>query len=202
MNIADVDTPLTLADGTQIDPVSGKVVRGSEPKFVEVPTTTKIKEEYAVIRRRLDDLPLPVNKMNGVSIILVYKLIGLSDHDIAVATGVPTQQLSNIMMSDAFSELQSMVIENLYAADKEEIRSAMKVNASLGVQRMTQLINSDDEGIALAASKDALDRDGHRPTDVVEHRHKLEGGLTIEVIKRDRTTDIPDIDAQFVSVDD
>jgi hypothetical protein len=37
----------------------------------------------------------------------------------------------------------------------------------------------------MAAAKDVLDRSGHRPSDVVEHRHRMDGGLVIEIVKRD-----------------
>ena len=47
-------------------------------------------------------------------------------------------------------------------------------------------------GTRMAAAKDVLDRAGHRPADVIEHKHSLEGGLTIEYI--DHKDEIPTID--------
>lgn len=198
MSLPEPGTPLKLADGTEIDPATGKVV-GAEP-YVKVPSTRELRENYALIQRRLIDLPLPPQKMNGVSIILTYKMIGLSDSEIALATGIKEEQVGQIVISDAFAELRQMVVENIHASDADTIRMSMKDNALMGVQRLGQLINSDDEAIALSASKDALDRDGYRPADVVEHRHKMEGGLTIEVIRRDHSKETPIIDADFTSV--
>lgn len=198
MNLPEPGTPLKLADGTEIDPATGKVV-GAEP-FVKVPSTRELRENYAIIQRRLIDLPLPPQKMNGISIILTYKMIGLSDNEIALATGIKEEQVGQIVISDAFAELRQMVLENISAMDADTIRTSMKDNALMGVQRLGQLINSEDETIALSASKDALDRDGYRPADVVEHRHKMEGGLTIEVIRRDHSKEAPVIDADFTTV--
>lgn len=198
MNLPEPGTPLKLADGTEIDPATGKVV-GAEP-YVKVPSTRELRENYAIIQRRLIDLPLPPQKMNGISIILTYKMIGLSDAEIATATGIKEEQVGQIVISDAFAELRQMVLENISAMDADTIRTSMKDNALMGVQRLGQLINSDDETIALSASKDALDRDGYRPADVVEHRHKMEGGLTIEVIRRDHSKEAPIIDADFTTV--
>lgn len=198
MNLPEPGTPLKLADGTEIDPATGKVV-GAEP-YVKVPSTRELRENYAIIQRRLIDLPLPPQKMNGISIILTYKMIGLSDSEIATATGIKEEQVGQIVISDAFAELRQMVLENISAMDADTIRTSMKDNALMGVQRLGQLINSDDETIALSASKDALDRDGYRPADVVEHRHKMEGGLTIEVIRRDHSKEAPVIDADFTTV--
>ena len=198
MSLPEPGTPLKLADGTEIDPATGKVV-GAEP-YVKVPSTRELRENYALIQRRLIDLPLPPQKMNGISIILTYKMIGLSDNEIALATGIKEDQVGQIVISDAFAELRQMVVENIHASDADTIRTSMKDNAVMGVQRLGQLINSDDETIALSASKDALDRDGYRPADVVEHRHKMEGGLTIEVIRRDHSKEAPIIDADFTTV--
>ena len=153
-----------------------------------------------MVQRRLIDLPLPPQKMNGISIILTYKMIGLTDNEIATATGLTMDQVGQIIVSDAFGELRQMVLENIHAMDADTIRTAMKENATMGVQRIGQLINSEDEAIALSASKDALDRDGYRPADVVEHRHKMEGGLVIEVIRRDHSQTAPVIDADFTNV--
>lgn len=197
MELADPGQPLVLADGTKIDPRTGN--RMDVPKFVEVPNNREMREQHAIIQRRLIDLPLPPDKLNGLSVILMYQMIGLPNYEIAVATGLTEEQVGHLMISDAYADLRQMVVENIHAADNNDIRVAMKTNAVLGVQRMTQLINSEDEKIALFAAKDSLDRDGHRPADVVEHRHKLEGGLTIEVIKRDHSLQMPVIDVEFNS---
>jgi hypothetical protein len=47
-------------------------------------------------------------------------------------------------------------------------------------------------GTRLGVAKDVLDRAGHRPADIIEHRHKMEGGLTIEYVEK--KDDIPTID--------
>ena len=200
MNLPEPGTPLTLADGTQIDPTTGKVIGATEDVFVKVPSSRELREDYALIQRRLIDLPLPPQKMNGISIVLTYKMIGMRNEEIAIATGISEDQIGQIIVSDAFNVLQQMVLENINAMDADIIRATMRDNALMGVQRMRQLINSGDENIALSASKDALDRDGYRPADVVEHRHKMEGGLTIEVIRRDHSKELPVIDADFTAI--
>jgi hypothetical protein len=45
----------------------------------------------------------------------------------------------------------------------------------------------------MSAARDILDRSGHRPADVVEHRHRMDGGLVIEVVRRDAVS-VPTID--------
>ena len=60
---------------------------------------------------------------------------------------------------------------------------------------MFDLLDSDSESTRGVAAKDVLDRAGQRPVDVVEHRHKMEGGLTIEYVEK--KDDIPTIDVDF-----
>jgi hypothetical protein len=191
-------TPIVLANGMEIDPLSGNVI--NEEPFVKVLNTREQREVYAITQKKLTDLPLPTDKLNGISIILVYKMIGISDKDISTVTGLTEEQIGRITLSDAFSELRQMVVENIHANDSDTIRSFMKENAILGVQRVGQLINSPDEAVALSAAKDALDREGYRPVDVVEHRHKMEGGLVIEVIKRDHSEKLPIIETNFTDI--
>jgi hypothetical protein len=47
------------------------------------------------------------------------------------------------------------------------------------------------------AAKDFLDRAGHRPADIVEHRHRMDGGLTIEIIRKDKDDVAPMIDMEI-----
>jgi hypothetical protein len=48
----------------------------------------------------------------------------------------------------------------------------------------------------MAAARDILDRSGHRPSDVVEHRHRMDGGLVIEIVRRDAVLPIIDMDKE------
>ena len=62
-------------------------------------------------------------------------------------------------------------------------------------QTMFNLLDSENEATRGSAAKDVLDRAGQRPVDVVEHRHKMEGGLTIEYVEKKK--DIPTIEVDF-----
>ena len=56
-------------------------------------------------------------------------------------------------------------------------------------------MNNPEIGIntRMSAANNVLDRAGHRPVDVVEHRHRVEGGLKIEYVKKE-DQNIPTID--------
>lgn len=197
MNLPEPGAPLILADGTQIDPSTGKAVRSN---VMEVPNNKELREHYVAVQRRLVDLPLPPSKMNAISILVMYKLIGLSNDEIGVATGLEENKVSQLLMSDAFMDMQKMVIDSIHEADASDIRAMMKKNALNGVRKMGELVMSDDEFVALAASKDSLDREGYRPVDVVEHRHKLDGGLKIEIVQRNHSNTDDAIPVDFKDV--
>ena len=63
----------------------------------------------------------------------------------------------------------------------------------LAATRMVDGLNSTNEATRLSAARDILDRGGHRPADIIEHRHKVEGGLRIEYVTKD-DNEIPTID--------
>lgn len=193
-DLVEPNTPLVLADGTVIDPVTGSIVR-NKPKDVEIPNNRQAVKEITAVRRRLEELPAPPKELHGISIVLSYTLLGVSDTDIAYATGLTIEQVANIKMSSVFNELSHEIVETIMKQDAEDIRRVFRQNATIAAKNMSEFLEDEDPNMRFAASRDALDRDGHRPADVVEHRHKFEDDLRIVHVKRDTT--IPLIDDVF-----
>lgn len=184
--------PLVLQDGTQIDPIDGTIVPDSP--VVEVPNTEDIQREIVATRRRMSDLPCAPERMNVISVVLAYSLFGISEEDLAVHLGVPIEQIRALKMSDAYAEIQTSLIEQIIKSDENDVRGLFVQESRSAAKKVFTLINSEDDGTALSASKDVLDRAGQRPVDVVEHRHRVEGGLTIRYLKREEEVPItPDL---------
>ena len=196
-DLAEINEPLRLADGRIVDPATGKVSRIET--LQPVPRNSDLKMRHDAIQRRLSDLPLPVERMHGISIILCYKMFGLSEEDIAAATGLGVDQVTAIMMSDAFTKLQSTVVENIKDQDSDDIRVAIHANARKAVAVAAELLQDGSEGAQVAVLKDMLDRDGYRPADVVEHKHKMEGGLRVEIVRKQENVEAA-IDVDFTSI--
>lgn len=193
--LADPTDPFVLPDGTKIDPMTGKVIKEQhEAKYIEVPAHSEAVNIVTNTRRRLADLPDVPAKMNGVSAIVAYKLFGLADNEIAIATSLTVDQIKNIVASDAYANMYKAVVASVAAAEADEVRDLFMKQSQRAANKLTELVESDSEKVALAAAAQILDRAGHRPADVVEHRHKMEGGLTIEIVKKDLTTEHPVID--------
>ena len=184
--------PLVLADGTKINPMDGGLV--SDEVFVKVPNTQELKREIVASRMRVSDLPVPPKQMNTLSVILSYSLQGINDFDIANIISVDIDKLHTIKKSDPYKELQSTIIKNITESDLSDVRGMFVQKSRNAAQVMFDVIDDADIGVGtkMAAAKDILDRAGQRPVDVVEHRHKMEGGLVIEYVEK--KDDLPTID--------
>ena len=184
--------PLVLADGTKIDPIDGAIVK--DKIFVEVPNTEDLRREITASRIRLSDLPVPPKQMNTLSVILSYSLQGISDYEIASVLLIEEDKLAVIKKSDVYKDLQATIVKSITESDLSDVRSLFVQKSRSAAQVMFDVVDDPDMGTAykMAASKDILDRAGQRPVDVVEHRHKMEGGLTIEYVEK--KDDLPTID--------
>ena len=182
--------PLILADGTKINPIDGTI--HVDDSLVEVPNTAQIKREIVASRKRISDLPVPPSQMNTISVILSYTLFGISDDDISTILTIPLEQVEYIKSLDAYSELQTQFIKNIVESDLSDVRGLFVQKSRRAADKMFDLMESENEATRMVASKDVLDRSGQRPIDVVEHRHRMEGGLTIEYVEK--KDDIPTID--------
>lgn len=190
------DAPtMTMADGTVINMLTGRPVRRSQA--IEIPTHSDAVREVTRVRKRVHELPEPPERMNAVALVALYYLYGLNDMDIAHVTGMTEAQVGNIRMLEAFDEVIHTATQNIASQDGETLRSVIASHAPNAVNTLVAAMDSEDEKVAVVAAKDILDRAGHRPADVVEHRHRVEGGLTIEYVKRDPTLDVPALEVSY-----
>lgn len=192
MSLADVTEGLRLADGSVVLP-SGKVMKHNK-QMVEVPSNCDAQRIVTATRRRIADLPSVPRTMNAVSVVLCYTLFGLADEEIAIATGMTVEQVGRVKMLEAYGSMQQTIVQQINENDASTVRSLFVAQSRAAATKLVDLVENGEDSIALAAAKDVLDRAGHRPADVVEHRHKMEGGLTIEVRRKDDTVQTPVID--------
>ena len=184
--------PLILADGTVISPENGNVI--VEEHVITVPNTVDIKREITASRMRVSDLPVPPDQMNTLSVIIGYSMMGVNDDDIANVIMIPLEQIKSIKLSDEYRLVQDGIVNNIMNSDSSSVRNMFVEGSRNAASLMVQVVNDSEMGIntRMSAAKDVLDRAGQRPVDVIEHRHKMEGGLTIEYVEK--KDDIPTID--------
>lgn len=184
--------PLVLADGTKINPATGEVVR--EKKYsimVEVPAGSVAQELVAKSRRAVGELPLPPKQMNVVSVVLFYSMWGLADGDIALAIGISTKQVKNIKELPEYQTIAEDIKKSVLEYEANDVRAFLQQRAKAAAVRVVDTM--DEEGaLGFAAARDILDRTGNRPADVVEHRHKMEDSLRIEIVQKREDVGMPD----------
>ena len=192
---------LTLADGTVINTQTGRPQ--GLPGYTVVPTNQEAVDEVTRVRKRLADLPdIPQGQMNVTAVVCTYYMFGLEDHEIAHACGITERQVVNIKMTAAFDDLVSTLRQNIVEGQQGDVRELISQHARTAANTMVQELMSPSGQNRIVAAKDILDRAGHRPADVIEHRHKVEGGLQIEYVRKGGDDGIPDaieLDAEDVT---
>lgn len=194
------DDILELADGTRVIKSTGRVIKDKKSAVIEIPSAREAQEIVAKSRRSVADMPVPGQQMNGISLVVFYTMWGLNDQDIAIQLGCSIQQVKNIKKLQEYKQLHEDIFKNVMEYEATEVRGLLQQKARYAAERIIEF--AEEEGaLGFAASKDILDRAGHRPADVVEHRHKLENSLQIEFIRKEQNSEnIPIIDAEFTEI--
>ena len=182
--LADTNQPLVLADGTVINPETGREKK--ERKFVEVPSNTEAQKIVLNARRSVADLPAPPKDMNALGLVAFYSLFGLSDTQVAIALDnkLSVDQVKMIKDSELFQEFMSTAKETLIESTKNDVNTLIQSHARDAAMRIVEHATSDNDVLSFKASQDILDRAGHRPVDVIHHKHAMEDALQIVVIQR------------------
>lgn len=182
---------LQLADGSRISVETGKSVR-EEREFIHVPDATEAVATVTRARMRLSDLPSPPQQMNVISVVVLYSLVGLSNEEIAIALNLTADQVGRIKTCGPYSEMLDATTKAILENDTDDVRHMFAQHAKSAARGVLSLMSSEDEKVALKAAQDILDRAGHRPVDVTEHRLLVDGGLRIEYVEK-KTADIPTV---------
>lgn len=197
MDLPIGNEPLLLADGTQIDCSSGKVIKDQAASFVSVPCASEAQKIIARTRMTVADLPLPPKQLSAVAMVAFYTLFGMNDRDISIAIDcqLTEEQIEKVRELDAYIEFMQTAKANMLHTETETVRELFEEHAHTAAKKIIDLSQSDNDVLAFKTSQDILDRAGHRPADIVEHRHKMEqGSLNIVYIQKDETKPIPMID--------
>lgn len=200
-----MNSPLELADGTLIDPTTGRMINPFiedliDENYVEVPSNTEAQAIVTRTRRTIADLPDIPERMNTVSVVLTYYMFGMEDAEIAVATGLRVEQVVSVKLLDAFSKMEEAVSRGILKNDKGEVQSLIEDAGVEAIKKVKSLMHSEDDKVQLTAAKDILDRGGHRPADILEIRGQMSSTLKIEHVIRSDDMQAPVIEVNPISV--
>lgn len=191
--LPDADEPLRLADGTLVYPDRVVAVQKELPRLVEIPTNREAQRLVLQTRRKLSDLPDVPRTLNAVSVIISYTLFGLDDDEICLATNLTIDQLRKIREESAYKMMYENIVASILDAEATQVRDIFVQSSRKAAQTF---VNALDEpgAMGMAAASQVLDRAGMRPADIIEHRHRVNGGLVIEIIHKDEKKQPPIID--------
>jgi hypothetical protein len=137
-----------------------------------------------------------------LSLVCFYTMWGLSNQDIAIQAGCTVDQVKAIKKLPEYLKLHEDIFKSVMETEATDVRGFFQQKARDAAATIVNMM--DEEGaLGLTAAKDVLDRAGHRPADVVEHRHRMDNALIIEYVKKDNVEQsiLPTIDAQFEEVE-
>lgn len=163
MRLPSFNDPLLLGDGEQIKPTSAQTFAR-----VEIPSNTSAQRLVSNVNRKLVDLPGLPEQLNTYSVILIYTISGLSDSEISIATGIKPQQVKRIREQSAYQQLESFVIDAVREQTKNDVVGLLAQKEVRAAERVSELVDSIDEKVALSAAKDILDRRGHVPKQQID----------------------------------
>lgn len=206
MSDRDDDTPqyMRLGDGTLIDTKSGKRVVDTaiNRAFSDKPETSLIKPARkgpafdGAKRRFLDDLPVTPNQSRAVALVSSFMVFGLSVTDIAFILNTDENTVEAVIQSEAYTKFLDAMLQNIREHDQDKIRKKLNAAAEDAANRITALAKeSKDEKVALAASRDVLDRVTSGAADRNNSGGASPSSLTIRIIDdRDNPTDKIEVD--------
>lgn len=177
---------IRLADGRIINAETGEVAVSTEINKAFAPPPEKKKPGKRVAafeegtRRYLDDLPVPTFQSRPLAIIASYVLFGLNEADIAHILQTDVENIRAVIASDAFDKYMDAMLQNVREHDLDKVRKKINDAAFGAAEKIASLVKSPDEKVALAASKDVLDRasDGAYSSGAANKS----GGFTIRII--------------------
>lgn len=183
------NTPLKLPDGTAIAPSVASTFT-----HVAIPSNTQAQRLVSNTNRKLAELPALPKQLNSYAAILVYTASGLSDDEISVATKFTREQIALLRSQPAYMQLESFIIDAVKQEAAAEVKSILASGEIKAATRVIELVDSEDDKVALAASKDLLDRGGHKAAEKIDIRADMLNTFRIEVV--DKRNTVPTIDME------
>src|SRR5262249_43752506 len=116
------------------------------------------------------------------------------DDEITSATRIGTAVVARIRACDAYKQMHDAIMRTALEQETDAVRDILTKNAKRAALTVVDSLDAGSRSDRMAAARDILDRSGLRPADVVEHRHRMDGGLVIEIVKRDDSAKVPTID--------
>lgn len=183
----DKDNVILLTNGMKFDPSSGQVIdvekERTPEKIAEEVANISLSEMQTTERRSLRDISEETKLLNACAVVMTYDLLGVPDVEQVDALSTTLERLQELRASREYTNLRAVFTETVETYIQRSVRGQFAIASHKAAKKMIDLMDSQSSDISQKAAKDVLDRAGHRPADVVEHRHSHEDELVIRVIR-------------------
>jgi hypothetical protein len=162
--LAKVGDPLVAPNGDVIEPEEDEDV--SFNSLPPASTAVPFKAYRPIARRVLSDLRAPPQAINVALVVLGHTLLGISDSEICEATGLSAQDVNKVRDSRIYTESFSNIMQELINANSEYIECRLASYSGAALNNIAGIaMTAKSKTLKFHASKDLLDRAGHRPQD-------------------------------------
>lgn len=187
--IIDVATGQPIAPTLSAERVEQVQTRQSQETLNDVAARGRDRNNRSV-RSGIIDLPADPRAINTVGIVWVYFTFGLNDAEISEATGLRIDQIDIIKGTQVFTQLNDRLVENIDKLRHGDVQQRLDSMAGKALDGLVDITNNPKVKSTTKARvlMDLLDRGGFSPKQITEHRHTLDGGLTIRHVRSDSTT--------------
>lgn len=184
-DLAKVNDPLVAPNGDILMPERDESYGYmNDSQEVEAQAPCEYKDYRPQVKRVTKDLRAPVDLVNAAAIVFSYTMLGISDTEICSNTGLRPEDLPRVRESTAYSEVFENIMRGLINANSEYIDARLAAHSGMALQNIAHIASTcPNTGHRLSASKDILDRSGHRPQD----RHGGDVGMNeLRIVIEDR----------------
>lgn len=159
--------PLATIQGELLEPDDDGDSGGLAASSLPLPSTPVPYSAYRPQTRRvMSDFREPKALLNACAVIFSYSVLGISDAEICEATGLDMEQIESVRSARAYSEMFQNVMRELINANSEYIEARIAAYSGMALNNVADIAASaKNKAVKLSASKDLLDRAGHRPQD-------------------------------------
>lgn len=183
------EVALTLADGKKVLR-SGRVVTDVPSNAVavsrEIVSGRAASRALERMHRKLGDLPDIPQKMNPVTAVIFYSMIGLDDESIATALQATEAQIATIKQSELYGQLVALFDRTVFDEARRDAKHIIAKATNRAATRMVDAIDSDDPLISLSASREVMKIGGISLEQGTENKLS---GLQIRITRREDEAD-------------
>jgi hypothetical protein len=132
------------------------------------PPTTAVPFKFyrPVTKRVLSDLRAPTHAVNVAAVVLSYTLLGISDAEICISTGLDGAEVMKVRDSRVYAECFGNIMQELINANSEYIECRLAAYSGMALSNVAGIAKTaKNQAVKLSANNSILDRAGFRPQD-------------------------------------